>query len=64
MTGSVNWYFDNLDAAMDHTDVKNFLSLIEYGNQNINSVPELLLAEILSDYIPGRAGRTAMSPEK
>lgn len=37
MTGSVNWYFDNLDAAMDHTDVKNFLSLIEYGNQNINS---------------------------
>lgn len=38
MTGSVNWYFDNLDAAMDHTDVKNFLSLIEYGNQNINSV--------------------------
>ena len=37
MTGSVNWYFDNLDAAMDHTDVKNFLGLIEYGNQNINS---------------------------
>ncbi len=29
--------FDNLDAAMDHTDEKNFLSLIEYGNQNINS---------------------------
>ena len=38
MTGSVNWYFDNLDAAMDHTDAKNFLGLIEYGNQNINSV--------------------------
>lgn len=37
MTGSVNWYFDNLDAAMDHTDAKNFLGLIEYGNQNINS---------------------------
>ena len=37
MAGSVNWYFDNLDTAMDHTDVKNFLSRIEYGNQNINS---------------------------
>lgn len=35
MKYSVNWYFQNIDKSLEHSEISAFLNTISYGNKNI-----------------------------
>ncbi|HDA2367057.1 TPA: BlaR1 family beta-lactam sensor/signal transducer [Staphylococcus aureus] len=36
MRYSVNWYFENIDRSIKNKDLKNYISELQYGNENIS----------------------------
>nr|QBC82610.1 MecR1 [Mammaliicoccus sciuri] len=36
MRYSVNWYFENIDSSIKNKDLKNYISELQYGNENIS----------------------------